>query len=199
MEALPEYDGSQDPKDWVNKIQAYCLLNRTFAECEMVKIALLRVNKTIKIDKDISTLEGLISALRSCKQYNLHLKFLRDKLSVIKYNGRDDLYGFVNLIRNWVLELGLENDVECVRGCLVNAFTNKTIRKNFEEKSSDIADVETLLETFYDLNASLNQCLKYGSTVLLKHVVTGSYLSSNHDHYSSGSRFQIVSIRICNI
>ena len=156
--------------------------------------ALKKLRGSIEFDKNVSTLGDLISALRSSKQYKMHLQCIRDKLSVVKYNSRDDLFGFVNLIRNWVFELGLKNDADFVRKCLINASTNKTIRKNFEEKSSSISDVGTLLETFYQLNASLDQCIKYGDTIVLKHVPTGNCLSSNTDRYSAGSKFQIVSV-----
>ena len=194
MKAIPEYDGSQDPKGWVKGIRAHCRLNRTFAECEIVEIALLRIKNTIRIDENISTLEDLVSALRSCKPYKLRLKDIRNKLSVIKYNDRDDLRDFVELIRNWVFELDLQHDLDCVRNCLINASGNRTIKKKFEEESSNLTEAEDLIETFYDINAGLSRCIKYGDTITLKHVLTDSYLSSNSDHYSSGRRFQVGSV-----
>jgi hypothetical protein len=203
MNCFPKYDGSIHPDEWINNILKY---NNLWEDNYggFLNIAKSLINPTIKLPTEINDLEELRNALKKDITFTLFKNSSKRKLQLLNYKSERD-YGntlrFFTEFRNLCFDSDII-DIEEQKEYFLKSLCNYNYNYNynyflteFYKKMKNINSMNDLIKEFEDIVIDESNIISYGSTVVLKHVATGKYLTSIKDlHYTTGSKNQLVRI-----
>ncbi|PKY45403.1 hypothetical protein RhiirA4_542569 [Rhizophagus irregularis] len=189
---LPKYTGTIHPEEWVKQVQIYCYLKGIENEEKIIKISKLMIDSTIiipNVDK-INSFEELIKALKLHSTFSVYKNSCKRKLQLIKYE-KEDVATFLANFRslcNWVET----SDHKEIITMLINSYSNYFFKDEFIKRVYGINSVDEIFKIFSEVVFDELKIIKFESSIALKHVATGKYLSSCNVNYKTGSRKQVV-------
>ena len=192
---IPKYDGNIHPDEWINDIQKYYTLwQNNYGG--FLNTAISLVDPTIKLPTEIDSLEKLRNALKQDVYFMVFKNTNKRKLQSLKYipesKGGDTskfISNFLKLCYNAEI-----NDIEEQKKYLYESLPmNNYFSKEFYKKMKNVNSTNELIKEFEDIVAEESNLITNKSTVALKHVATGKYLSSIKNLcYTTGSKDQLV-------
>ncbi|CAB4388956.1 unnamed protein product [Rhizophagus irregularis] len=196
MNYFPIYDGNIHPDEWMNNIQKYYSLwpNKTgLAFMEVVK---LLVDSAIKLPAEIYDLEKLRDVLKKDITFTVFKDLNKRKLQSLKYiserDGGNTLRFFTEFRK--LCYNSETNDIGEQK-----KYFSKTLDDypyfltEFGERVNNINSMDELIKEFEEIVMNESNIIGYGSTVALKHVATGKYLTSiGNLCYTTGSQQQLI-------
>ncbi|RGB44242.1 hypothetical protein C1646_678923 [Rhizophagus diaphanus] len=143
------------------------------------------------VDK-INSFEELIKALKLHSTFILYKNSCKRKLQLIKYiPEQEDVTTFLANFRslcNWV-EISDHKEIITM---LINSYSNHFFKSEFIKRVEGINSVDEIFKIFSEVVFDELKIIKFGSSIALKHVATGKYLSSCNINYQIGSKQQVV-------
>ncbi|PKK66987.1 hypothetical protein RhiirC2_12871 [Rhizophagus irregularis] len=141
------------------------------------------------VDK-INSFEELIKALKLHSTFSVYKNSCKRKLQLIKYE-KEDVATFLANFRslcNWVET----SDHKEIITMLINSYSNYFFKDEFIKRVYGINSVDEIFRIFSEVVFDELKIIKFESSIALKHVATGKYLSSCNVNYKTGSRKQVV-------
>jgi hypothetical protein len=153
------------------------------------------INLTIKLPTEINDLEELHNALKNDITFTLFKNLNKRKLQLLKYGGGADTLKFFTDFRNLCYNAEI-NDIEEHKEYFLKALNDHhNFLTEFYKRMRKINSMNELIKEFEDIVIDDSNIIRYGSTVALKHIATGKYLTSIKDlHNTTGSKNQLVRI-----
>ncbi|CAG8549986.1 16781_t:CDS:2 [Gigaspora rosea] len=186
---FPEYNGSCHPDDWVRNFKfVISFRGGAPSEHEIVKIALLKISRSIYSDQNIqiSKFSQLIEFLKADPSFKIFKTNSEQKLLTLQFT-------YLTNVRDFIIELRqLLSDAEIFdlnrqKQSILKILPLKLFTDNFSLK---IAESQSINEVFINLQNFLFQykrVVKYGSVITLRHIDTGKLLSSSLKNYTGRS------------
>jgi hypothetical protein len=176
MKEPPTYDGKIHPSEYIKKIQSYCRNFRITNEQEILNFAIMNVDRTINIPENITSFDALLNTLKG----DIYFKFFKSscerKLQSLKYVTERDGGNTVKFILDF---RKLCHDAEITNIEEQKKYLFKALPHNFfKDEFDNVSSMDELLNIFEKIVSEYLKIIRNGSTVALKHVATGKYLSS---------------------
>ncbi|RIA79143.1 hypothetical protein C1645_841429 [Glomus cerebriforme] len=190
------YHGTIHPDVWYNKMKNICRLNQITENNSILEFCKNNIHPSINVKK-VNSLMELINVLKSDISFDIFKNSVKRKLQELKFDPKGDadhILQFTCKFREYCFEA--EIDVEEQKKYLLNklpegSFQYKFITSNLEK----ITTLSDLIKMFDDSCFEESKIIKYGSCITLKHVLTGTYLSSCNINYVTGSEQQMTFTR----
>ncbi|GBB96739.1 hypothetical protein RclHR1_02820002 [Rhizophagus clarus] len=192
---LQVYDGNIHPDEWLRQFNTYCLLNKITEDKDKLELAKMMIDSTIDVG-NVKSLPELIEALKKEVSFPVFKNTNKRKLQVLKYKGENaggDTSKFIETFRKLCHNAEIDDFDEQKKyfiETLPYALKNKLL-----DNIDDVESLNDIISRFNNLliEPSISISIKSGSTIALKHVVTGKYLSTVENlKYSGGSGSQMV-------
>ncbi|CAI2162090.1 19714_t:CDS:2 [Funneliformis geosporum] len=192
----PKYDGNIHPDEWINDFQNYFNLKKKLDADDYLDYAISLVDPIIKLPTGIDDFEKLRKALKDDISFTIFKNTNQRKLQLLKFIPESEVGETSKFISNFrKLCYNAEiNDIEEQKNYFYLTLRNDYISNEFYKKMKNIKSTNELIEKF-DKNIFINESnlIRKGSTIALKHVTTGKYLSSIRGlNYTTGSKAQLV-------
>ncbi|CAB4411508.1 unnamed protein product [Rhizophagus irregularis] len=196
MNSFLKYDGNIHPDEWINdiKIKYYNMWKNNYGE--FLNTAKSLINSTIKLPTEINDLEKLRDVLKKDISFTVFKNSNKRKLQSLKYkyerDGGDTLKFFTEF-RNLCYN-SETNDIEEQKKFFFKALNDYSyFLTEFCKRMKNINSMNELIKEFEEIVMNESNIIRYGSTVALKHVATGKYLTSIEDLcYTTGSKKQLI-------
>ncbi|RIA90436.1 MIR motif-containing protein, partial [Glomus cerebriforme] len=190
---LPKYSGIIHPKEWLKQVQTFCYFKQMSNDQEILNICKLMIDSTIIVPGEINSFNELIKALKSHPTFNIFKNSCNKKLQEMKYTSEQDIAEFLANFRSLCNNVEINNPEE-IKILLINSYSNNFFNNEFIKRVDGINfdSIDKIFEIFSDVISDESKIIKYGSSIALKHVATGKYLSSCNTSYQTGSRCQVV-------
>ncbi|GBB96136.1 hypothetical protein RclHR1_02690021 [Rhizophagus clarus] len=194
---LPKYDGNIHPDEWTKDLYAYFdIRKRSMSLYNAISL----VDSTIKLPTGIDTFEKLRNALKEDISFKIFKNTNKRKLQSLKYipeRKGGDTSKFISTFRKLCYNAEI-NDVEEQKKYLFKSLPNNHfdyISNEFYKRMKNVNSINELAEEFEEIVLEESELIRNGSTVALKHVASGKYLSSiSNLHYITGSGNQMVCV-----
>jgi hypothetical protein len=196
---LPKYIGTIHPDEWLKQIQTYCYLKDIADEQKILKICKFKIGSSINIPNDIDTLDKLIKFLKSHSTFSIFKDSCEMKLQAMRYIPYEEENYTATFLANFrsLCDDAEINDPKKIKNLLLRSYSsfNVFFKNEFAKKVNGINSIDEIIKSFNDVIFEESRIINYGSTITLKHVATGKYLSScNNIRYQTGSGCQVVCI-----
>jgi hypothetical protein len=193
MDSLPpRYDGTIQPELWVQDLRFFCALRGVDDQSTVLNIAILRIDPSIPIPKDVNSFNSLISVLKDHFTHTIFRADSLEKLNKLKCERNKDMSEFITKF-TFLCRGANITDREEKRGYLLRNLPDDIIRNVFRSRTENLDSFDKIIETFKDVMLEHRRQIRYGSKIALKHVATGRFLSSKDTRYDTGSKQHIVS------
>ncbi|EXX71115.1 Pmt5p [Rhizophagus irregularis DAOM 197198w] len=189
---LPKYTGTIHPEEWVKQVQIYCYLKGIESEGKIIKFSKLMIDYTIIIPNvnEINSFEELIKALKLHSTFSIYKNSCKRKLQLIKYiPEQEDVATFLANFRSLCMEISDHKEIITM---LINSYSNYFFKGEFIKRVEGINSVDEIFKIFSEVVFDELKIIKFGSSIALKHVATGKYLSSWNVNYPTGSKQRVV-------
>ncbi|GBC04101.1 hypothetical protein RclHR1_05510002 [Rhizophagus clarus] len=196
MNYFPKYDGNIHPDEWINDIQKYFSFWSNDIGLKILDVAILLVDTAIKLPSEINDLDELRDALKKDITFTVFKDSNRRKLQTLKYISEKDggntlkfLSDFRKLCYNSEI-----NNIEVQKEFFYNALNNyHHFLTEFYKRMNNINSMDELIKEFDEIVMDESKIIRNGSTIALRNVDTGKYLTSIEDlNYTTGSKKQLV-------
>ncbi|CAB4389074.1 unnamed protein product [Rhizophagus irregularis] len=187
----PIYDGRIHPNEYIKKMRTYCNFRQITNEQEILKFAIMNIDSTIDIPKNITSFDALINALKGHISFNIFKNSCKRKLEVLKYvteREGGDTANFVTEFRKLCHDAEITDLVE-QKKCLFNAVPYNFLKNNFTNEQRNVTSMNDLVKVFEESVLENSRIIRNGSIVALRHIVTGKYLSSCNKNYPGDISF----------
>ncbi|RGB27674.1 hypothetical protein C1646_746229 [Rhizophagus diaphanus] len=187
MNTFPKYDGSIHPDEWINDIKKYYnMWEDNYGG--FLHTAKSLINPTIKLPTEINDLEKLRGALKKDISFTVFKASNKRKLQSLNYNG--DILKFFIDFRNLCYNSETDDIEEQKEYFYASLSDYPYFLTEFYKRMKNINSMDELIKAFEEIESNI---IRHGSTVALKHVATGKYLTSINDFcYTTGSKKQLV-------
>ncbi|GBC27601.1 uncharacterized protein OCT59_013326 [Rhizophagus irregularis] len=191
---LPKYTGTIHPEEWVKQVQIYCYLKGIENEENIIKFSKLMIDSTIIIPNvnEINSFEELIKALKLHSTFSIYKNSCKRKLQLIKYiPEQEDVTTFLATFRSLCVEISDHKEIITM---LINSYSNYFFKDEFIKRVEGINSVDEIFKIFSEVVTfdESKIIIKFGTSIALKHVATGKYLSSYNVNYLTGSGQRVV-------
>ncbi|CAB4388930.1 unnamed protein product [Rhizophagus irregularis] len=196
---IPKYDGNIHPNEWIIDIRKYFKLKK-IDDVDGLEIAILSVDPTISLPAEIDSFEKLCNVLKEDISFTIFKNTNEKMLESLKYipeNKGGNTSKFTSQFKKLCYNAEI-NDIEEQKKYLYNSLPLPinyfdSISIEFYKKMENVDSINKLIKVFEDFTVYLSKLIVNESTVALKHVATGKYLSSNANlRYKTGSSTQLV-------
>ncbi|GBC07130.1 hypothetical protein RclHR1_07280007 [Rhizophagus clarus] len=202
MNHLPKYDGTIHPNEWLRQIKAQCTIHINYDTYEnlenmTLEVARLLVDPLINVN-DVESNDQLLTTLKNNVLFKIFLKSNKQKLRDLSYkfntDGDDDESTVEFLVKFKTLCDNAEIvDIDEQKFYLLHTLDIKYHYK-YSRQIENINTFDELLTSFQDFIIDQKCSIRNFYTVIIKHVVTGKYLSSTSDRYSDDSNGYVVTL-----
>ncbi|EXX62361.1 hypothetical protein RirG_162480 [Rhizophagus irregularis DAOM 197198w] len=198
---FPKYDGNIHPNEWINDIKRYFKLKNTNIN-DRLGIAISFVDPIISLPAKFDSLDKLCNVLKEDISFTVFKNTNERMLQSLKYvpeNKGGNTSKFISKFRKLCYNAEI-NDIEEQKKYLYNSLPLPinhfdSISIEFYKKMENVDSINKLIKEFEDFAVYLSKLITNESIVVLKHVATGKYLSSNANLcYNTGSSTQLVSV-----
>jgi hypothetical protein len=197
--SFQKYDGNIHPDEWIKDIQKYyCIWQNKHGG--FLNTAISLIDPTIKIPTEINDIENLREALKEDVSFKVFKITNKRKLQTLKYNPKKDGKNSNFILKFRKLCYNAEiNDIEEQKKYLYKSLpddnNNTYFLTEFHKRMENVNSMNELIKKFEEIITDEANLIKSESTVTLKHVPTGKYLTSIEDlRYTTGSKSQLVYI-----
>ncbi|PKY42797.1 hypothetical protein RhiirA4_507180 [Rhizophagus irregularis] len=194
---FPKYDGNIHPDEWIKDIQKYnSLWKNNYGGFLNTAISLR--DPTIKLPTEINDIENLRNALKEDVSFKVFKITNKRKLQSLKYNPKKDDKNSKFILKFRKLCYNAEiNDIEEQKKYLYKSLpadNNYTyFLTEFHKRMENVNSMNELIKEFEEIITDEANLIKHESTVTLKHVPTGKYLTSDSDlNYTTRGKNQLV-------
>ncbi|PKY17823.1 hypothetical protein RhiirB3_404763 [Rhizophagus irregularis] len=195
MNSFLKYDGNIHPDEWINDIKKYYnMWENNYGG--FLNTAKSLINPTIKLPTEINDLEKLRDVLKKDISFTVFKNSNKRKLQSLKYkyerDGGDTLKFFTEF-RNLCYN-SETNDIEEQKKYFFKSLNDYSyFLTEFCKRMKNINSMDELIKEFEEIVMNESNIIRYGSTVALKHVATGKYLTSiGNLCYTTGSKKQLI-------
>ncbi|PKY45402.1 hypothetical protein RhiirA4_542568 [Rhizophagus irregularis] len=191
---LPKYSGTIHPQEWLKQVLIFCYFNQIKDDKEVLNICKTMINSTIIIPNvnEIKSFEELIEALKLHSTFNIFKISCKRKLQMMKFipEQQDDIATFLANFHSLCNDAEI-NDHEEIITLLINSYSNYFFKSEFIKRVEGINSVDEIFKIFSEVVFDESKIIKFGSSIALKHVATGKYLSSCSVNYITGSKERV--------
>jgi hypothetical protein len=194
---FPKYDGNVHPDEWIKDIQKYnSLWKNNYGG--FLNTAISLIDPTIKLPTEINDIENLRNALKEDVSFKVFKITNKRKLQSLKYNPKKDDKNSKFILKFRKLCYNAEiNDIEEQKKYLYKSLpagNNYTyFLTEFLKRMENVNSMNELIKEFEEIITDEANLIKHESTVTLKHVPTGKYLTSVSDlNYTTRGKNQLV-------
>ncbi|PKC13145.1 hypothetical protein RhiirA5_372488 [Rhizophagus irregularis] len=176
----PIYDGRIHPNEYIKKMRTYCNFRQIKNEKEILKFAIMNIDSTIDIPKNITSFDVLVNVLKGHISFNIFKNSCKRKLEVLKYvteREGGDTANFVTEFRKLCHDAEITDLVE-QKKCLYNAVPYNLLKNNFTGEQRNVTSMNELVKVFEESVLEYSRIIRNGSIVALRHIATGKYLSA---------------------
>ncbi|GBC27603.2 uncharacterized protein OCT59_013323 [Rhizophagus irregularis] len=192
---LPKYSGTIHPQEWLKQVLIFCYFKQIKDDKEVLNICKTMINSTIIIPNvnEIKSFEELIEALKLHSTFNTFKISCKRKLQMMKFipEQHDDIATFLANFHSLCNDAEI-NDHEEIITLLINSYSNYFFKSEFIKRVEGINSVDEIFKIFSEVVFDELKIIKFGSSIALKHVATGKYLSSCNVNYKTGSNQRVV-------
>ncbi|GBB91305.1 hypothetical protein RclHR1_01850015 [Rhizophagus clarus] len=184
----PIYDGRIHPSEYIKKMHTYCNFRQITNEQEILKFAIMNIDSTIDIPKNITSFDALINALKGHISFVIFKNSRKRKLEVLKYvteREGGDTANFVTEFRKLCHDAEITDLLE-QKKCLFNAVPYNFLINRFTNDQKNVNSMDELVKVFEESVLEDSRIIKNGSIIALRHIATGKYLSSCDKKYPKG-------------
>ncbi|EXX77015.1 uncharacterized protein OCT59_013677 [Rhizophagus irregularis] len=194
---FPKYDGNIHPDEWIKDIQKYNnIWKNNYGG--FLNTAISLIDPTIKLPTEINDIENLRNALKEDVSFKVFKITNKRKLQSLKYNPKKDDKNSKFILKFRKLCYNAEiNDIEEQKKYLYKSLpadNNYTyFLTEFLKRMENVNSMNELIKEFEEIITDEANLIKHESTVTLKHVPTGKYLTSVLDlNYTTRGKNQLV-------
>ncbi|GBC04100.1 hypothetical protein RclHR1_05510001 [Rhizophagus clarus] len=195
MNYFPKYDGNIHPDEWINDIKKYYnMWEDNYGG--FLSTAKSLINPTIKLPTEINDLEKLHDMLKKDVTFTVFKNSNKRKLQSLKYiSERDggDTLKFLSEFRNLCFNSEI-NYIKEQKKYFFKALSDKNFfLTEFCKIMNNVNSMNELIKEFEKIVMYESNIIRSNSTVALKHVATGKYLTSIEGYcYVTGSKEQLI-------
>ncbi|GBB92161.1 hypothetical protein RclHR1_19740003 [Rhizophagus clarus] len=194
---FPKYDGNIHPDEWIKDIQKYYYVwQNNYGG--FLNTAISLVDPTIKLPTEINDIENLHNALKEDVSFKVFKIINKRKLESLKYDSKKDGKNSKFILKFRKLCYNAEiNDIKEQKKYLYKSLPDDNhysyFLTEFHKRMENINSMSELIKEFEEIITDEANLIRSESTVTLKHVTTGKYLTSVVDlQYTTGSKNQLV-------
>ncbi|POG77884.1 hypothetical protein GLOIN_2v1767453 [Rhizophagus irregularis DAOM 181602=DAOM 197198] len=189
MNLLPKYDGTIHPDEWLRQIKTQCMIhinnNHYYSNLEnmTLEVAKSLVDPSINVN-NVRSNDQLLTTLKNNVLFKIFLKSSKQKLRDLSYK-----FNTCGDEAESTLEFLVKFKKLCDNAEIINIDDQKfylihtldiIYQYKFSEKIININTFDELLTSFQDFIIDQKCSIRSSSIVIIKHVATGKYLSSNN-------------------
>ncbi|CAI2162095.1 19717_t:CDS:2 [Funneliformis geosporum] len=193
---LPIYDGNIHPNEWLKQVQTYCFLKKITKDEEILKLAIMVIDSTIKVPENITSLDELMNSLKQDISHSIFKLQMKKKLKLLNYIPEaqgGETSKFINTFRRLCRDAEINNIQEQKKYFYESLSNNYYLQSELYKKMENVNSTSELIVEFRNAFIDESNLIRNGSIVTLKHVSTGKYLSSTQNlNYQTGSESQLV-------